>query len=58
MFGKIEAWWKRRRDPARMRELEENRLRAQQEMRQAEQRKSEDQRGVEGSSQMPPLGRP
>jgi hypothetical protein len=41
-----------------MREDAENRLRAQQELRQAEQRKTEDQRGVEGSSQMPPLGRP
>jgi hypothetical protein len=41
-----------------MREAHENRLRAQQELREAEQRKSEDQRGVEGSSQMPPLGRP
>jgi hypothetical protein len=58
MFGRLSRIFKRDRDPELMREDAENRLRAQQELRQAEQRKSEDQRGVEGSSQMPPLGRP
>jgi hypothetical protein len=58
MLGRLRRIFKPERDPDRMREAAENRLRAQQELRQAEQRKSEDQRGVEGSSQMPPLGRP
>jgi hypothetical protein len=58
MFAKLRDKLARRRDPERLREEEENRLRAQQEHRQAELSKSEDQRGVEGSSQMPPLGRP
>jgi hypothetical protein len=58
MFERLKRALGRRRDPERMREDTENRLRAQQELRQAELRKSEDQRGVEGSSQMPPLGRP
>jgi hypothetical protein len=58
MLEKIEAWLKRRRDPARMREAEENRLRAQQELRQAEERKSENQRGVEGVQRGMPFDRP
>jgi hypothetical protein len=58
MFERLRRLFKREPDPERMREDAENRLRAQQEIRRAEQRKSEDQRGVEGSSQMPPLGRP
>jgi hypothetical protein len=58
MFERLRDIFKRENDPERMREDAENRLRTQQELRQAEQRKTEDQRGVEGSSQMPPLGRP
>jgi hypothetical protein len=58
MLESLKRLFKRQRDPERMREDAENRLRAQQELRQAELRKTEDQRGVEGSSQMPPLGRP
>ena len=58
MFNRLRQIFRRENDPERMREDAENRLRAQQELRQAEQRKTEDQRGVEGSSQMPPLGRP
>jgi hypothetical protein len=50
--------FRRERAPERMLEDAENRLRAQEALRQAELRKTEDQRGVEGSSQMPPLGRP
>jgi hypothetical protein len=41
-----------------MREEAENRLRAQQELRQAEGRKSEDQRGLEGAQKGLPYGRP
>jgi hypothetical protein len=58
MFERLRRFFKREPVPERMREDAETRLRAQQEIRQAEQRKSEDQRGIEGSSQMPPLGRP
>jgi hypothetical protein len=58
MFERLKRVLGRGRDPDRMREDAENRLRAEQELRQAELRKSEDQRGIEGSSQMPPLGRP
>jgi hypothetical protein len=58
MLESLKRLFKREREPERMREDAENRLRAQQELRQAELRKTEDQRGVEGSSQMPPLGRP
>jgi hypothetical protein len=45
-------------DPERQREEAENRLRAQQELRQAEQRKSEDQRAIEGIQSGFPFGRP
>jgi hypothetical protein len=45
-------------DPERLREEAENRLRAEQEIRAAEQAKSEDRRGVEGSSERPPYFRP
>jgi hypothetical protein len=41
-----------------MREDEETRLRAEQELRQAEQRKTEDQRGIEGAQKGLPYGRP
>jgi hypothetical protein len=58
MLGRLSRIIKRRRDPARALEDAENRLRAQQELRQTEQRKTEDQRGLEASSQMPPLGPP
>jgi hypothetical protein len=44
--------------PERLREEAENRLRAQQEIRQAERRKSEDQRGIEGTQSGLPFGRP
>jgi hypothetical protein len=58
MFERLRRALNRRRDPERMREDEENRLRAQQEIRQAELRKSEDQRGLEGAGQRPPYFRP
>jgi hypothetical protein len=49
---------RRRRDAEQLREDEEARLRGAAEWRQAEQHKSQDQRGVEGAGRMPPLGRP
>ena len=52
LFGRREA------DSERMREDAESRLRAEQELRQAEQRKSEDQRGVESAARGLPFGRP
>jgi hypothetical protein len=58
MFEKLGRWFRNRRDPERMRAEEENRLRAAQELRQAEQQKSEDQRGVEGIQRGMPFGRP
>jgi hypothetical protein len=45
-------------DPARLREEAESRYRADQEIRAAEQAKSEQLRGYEGSSQRPPYFRP
>jgi hypothetical protein len=58
MFERLKQALARRRDPERMRKEEENRLRAAQELRQAELRKSEDQRGVEGVQRGMPFGRP
>ena len=58
MLAKLKHWLGSRRDPERMREDEEARLRAEQELRQAEQRKTEDQRGVEGIQRGMPFGRP
>jgi hypothetical protein len=58
MFERLKRWLGDRRDPGRMREEEETRLRAEQEIRQAEQRKTEDQRGVEGVQRGMPFGRP
>lgn len=58
MLERLRRALQRRRDPERMREDEENRLRAEQELRQAELRKSEDQRGVEGVQRGLPYGRP
>jgi hypothetical protein len=58
VIERVRQWFGRRRDPERLREDEEARRRGEMEWRQAEQRKSQDQRGVEGSSKMPPLGRP
>jgi hypothetical protein len=56
LFGKI---FKRREvDPERLREEEENRLRAKEESRQAQERKSQDQRGLEDASRGLPFGRP
>jgi hypothetical protein len=45
-------------DPERLREEAENRLRAEQEIRAAEQAKSEDRRGLEGAGERPPYFRP
>lgn len=56
MLRRLSRILKRSRDPARTREEAANRLCAQHELRQAEQGKTEDQRGVEGSSRMPALG--
>jgi hypothetical protein len=59
MVGLLGRIFKRRNvDPKRLRDEEAARLRGEAEWRRAEQRKSQDQRGVEGSSRMPPLGRP
>jgi hypothetical protein len=59
MFERLSRLLKRRgRDPERLREETESRLRAQQEIRQAEQGKSESQRGLEGASKGFPFGRP
>ena len=45
-------------DPERLREEAENRYRAEQEIRAAEQAESEERRGYEGSSERPPYFRP
>ena len=45
-------------DPERLRDEAENRLRAEQEIRAAEQAKSEDRRGLEGVGERPPYFRP
>jgi hypothetical protein len=58
MFGKLARAFRRRRDPARMREEEENRLRAQQELRAAEQARSDDRHALEASQKDLPFGRP
>jgi hypothetical protein len=58
MFERLSRLFKRDRDPDRMREDEETRVRAEQELRQAEQRKTEDQRGLEGAQKGLPFGRP
>jgi hypothetical protein len=59
MFAGLKRLFTRRpKDPERMREEAENRLRAQQEIRAAEQAKSEDQRGLEGAGERPPYFRP
>jgi hypothetical protein len=58
MFESLKRLFKRDRDPERMREDAENRVRAEQELRQAELRKTEDQRGIEGVQRGMPYGRP
>ena len=58
MFERLSRLFERDRDPDRMREDEENRVRAEQELRQAEQRKTEDQRCLEGAQKGLPYGRP
>jgi hypothetical protein len=58
MVESLKRLFRRETDPERLREEAENRLRAQQEIRQAEQRKSEDQRGIEGTQRGLPFGRP
>jgi hypothetical protein len=58
MFERLSRLFKRDRDPDRMREDEETRVRAKQELRQADQRKTEDQRGLEGAQKGLPYGRP
>jgi hypothetical protein len=58
MFERLSRLFKRDRDPDRMREDEETRVRAEQKLRQAEQRKTEDQRGLEGAQKGLPFGRP
>jgi hypothetical protein len=58
MFEKLKEAIRRRRDPARMREEDEDRRRAGEELRQAELRKTEDHRGVEGVQRGMPFGRP
>jgi hypothetical protein len=58
MFESLKRLFKRDRDPERMREDAENRVRAEQELRQAELRKTEEQRGIEGVQRGMPYGRP
>ena len=58
MFERLKEAIRGRRDPARMREEDEDRRRAAEELRQAELRKTEDQRGVEGVQSGMPFGRP
>jgi hypothetical protein len=58
MFEKLRGILARRRDPDLMREEEEARLRAQQELRQADQSKSDDRRALEASQKDLPFGRP
>jgi len=57
MLASLKRLFRRETDPERLREEAENRLRAQREIRQAEQRKSEDQRGIEGTQRGLPFGR-
>jgi hypothetical protein len=59
MLESLKRLFKREpRDPERLREEAENRLRAEQEIRAAEQAKSEDRRGLEGAGERPPYFRP
>lgn len=58
MFEKFGRLFGSRRDPERLREEEENRLRAAQELRQAEQARSDDRRALEAAQKDPPFGRP
>jgi hypothetical protein len=58
MFASLKRLFRRERDPAMLREEAESRLRAEQEIRQAEQAKSEQRRGLEGASKGFPFGRP
>jgi hypothetical protein len=58
MLESLKRLFKRDRDQARLREDAESRLRAEQELRQAEQAKSEQSRGLEGASKGFPFGRP
>jgi hypothetical protein len=59
MFGSLKRLFRREpQDPERLREEAENRLRAEQEIRAAEQAKSEDRRGLEGVGERPPYFRP
>jgi hypothetical protein len=58
MLESLKRLFRRETDPERQRKEAENRLRAQQEIRQAEQRKSEDQRGIEGAQRGLPFNRP
>jgi hypothetical protein len=58
VFESLKRLFRRNADPERLLEEAEDRLRAQQEIRQAEQRKSEDQRGIEGTQSGLPFGRP
>jgi hypothetical protein len=58
MFEKLGRWFRSRRDPERMRAEEENRLRAAQELRQAEQARSDDRRALEAAQKDLPFGRP
>ena len=59
MLGKLGGLFKGRKlDPERLREDEESRLRATEEARLAQERKSQDQRGLEDASRGLPFGRP
>ena len=58
MLEKFGRWFRNRRDPERLREEEENRLRAAQELRQAEQARFDDRRTLEAAQKDLPFGRP
>jgi hypothetical protein len=59
MFERLKRLFRREdADPERLREEAENRYSAEQESRAAEQAKSEQRRGYEGSSERPPYFRP
>jgi hypothetical protein len=59
MLGRLGRIFKRREvDSERLRDDEESRLRAKEEARLAQERKSQDQRGLEDATRGLPFGRP
>jgi hypothetical protein len=59
MLGRLSRLFRRKPlDPGRLREEEENRLRAREEARRAQEAKTQDQRGLEDATRGLPYGRP